>query len=52
MIIALPYIKNPSNDPTFETFFSKQWVDNYTISLHNFLATTFQNMREYIYTFR
>ncbi|CAO3647731.1 unnamed protein product [Mucor hiemalis] len=41
---ALPYIKNPSNDPTFETFFSKQWVDNYTISLHNFLATTFQNM--------
>ncbi|GAA5810781.1 hypothetical protein MFLAVUS_004208 [Mucor flavus] len=42
---ALPYIKNPSNDSTFETFFSKQWVDNYTISLHNFLATTFQNMR-------
>ncbi|KAI8083856.1 WD40-repeat-containing domain protein [Thamnidium elegans] len=41
---ALPYIKNPSNDSTFETFFSKQWVDNYTISLHNFLATTFQNM--------
>ncbi|KAF1806393.1 WD40-repeat-containing domain protein [Mucor lusitanicus] len=41
---ALPYIKNPSNDTTFETFFSKQWVDNYTISLHNFLATTFQNM--------
>ncbi|ORE18816.1 hypothetical protein BCV71DRAFT_178849 [Rhizopus microsporus] len=41
----LPYIKNPSNDPTFEPFFSKYWVDNYTISLHNFLATTFQNMR-------
>ncbi|KAI8890260.1 WD40 repeat-like protein [Backusella circina FSU 941] len=41
---ALPYVKNPVNDPTFETFFSKQWVDNYTISLHNFLATTFQNM--------
>ncbi|KAG1176005.1 hypothetical protein G6F70_008969 [Rhizopus microsporus] len=43
---ALPYIKNPSNDPTFEPFFSKYWVDNYTISLHNFLATTFQNMRK------
>lgn len=42
----MPYIKNPSNDPAFETFFSKQWVDNYTISLHNFLATTFQNMRK------
>lgn len=46
--IALPYIKNPSNDATFETFFSKQWVDNYTISLHNFLATTFQNMRKWV----
>lgn len=45
-VLALPYIKNPSNDATFETFFSKQWVDNYTISLHNFLATTFQNMRK------
>ncbi|KAI8091447.1 uncharacterized protein B0P05DRAFT_265373 [Gilbertella persicaria] len=41
---ALPYIKSPMNDPTFETFFSKQWVDNYTVSLHNFLAATFQNM--------
>ncbi|KAI7905183.1 uncharacterized protein BX663DRAFT_430763 [Cokeromyces recurvatus] len=41
---TLPYIRNPSNDPTFEIFFTKQWVDNYTISLHNFLATTFQNM--------
>lgn len=41
---ALPYIKNPSSDPTFETYFTKYWVDNYTISLHNFLATTFQNM--------
>ncbi|KAI9021463.1 WD40-repeat-containing domain protein [Phycomyces nitens] len=41
---ALPYVKQPATDPTFETFFSKQWVDNYTISLHNFLATTFQNM--------
>ncbi|KAI9258270.1 WD40-repeat-containing domain protein [Sporodiniella umbellata] len=41
---ALPYMKNPSSDPAFETFFTKYWVDNYTISLHNFLATTFQNM--------
>ncbi|EIE88806.1 hypothetical protein RO3G_13517 [Rhizopus delemar RA 99-880] len=40
----LPYIKNPASDPTFETYFTKYWVDNYTISLHNFLATTFQNM--------
>ncbi|ORX62125.1 WD40 repeat-like protein [Hesseltinella vesiculosa] len=41
---ALPYIKQPATDPTFETFFAKQWVDNYTTSLHNFLATIFQNM--------
>ncbi|KAI7872923.1 WD40-repeat-containing domain protein [Spinellus fusiger] len=41
---ALPYVKQPATDPTFETFFSKQWVDNYTISLYNFLTTTFQNM--------
>ncbi|KAG2221160.1 hypothetical protein INT45_007737 [Circinella minor] len=41
---ALPYVKNPATDPTFETFFSKQWIDNYMISLHNFLATTFQFM--------
>ncbi|KAG1152882.1 hypothetical protein G6F37_000383 [Rhizopus arrhizus] len=41
---ALPYIKNPASDPTFETYFTKYWVDNYTISLHNFLAMTFQNM--------
>ncbi|KAG1456269.1 hypothetical protein G6F46_001374 [Rhizopus delemar] len=41
---SLPYIKNPASDPTFETYFTKYWVDNYTISLHNFLATTFQNM--------
>jgi hypothetical protein len=47
LFLALPYVKNPANDSTFETFFSKQWVDNYTISLHNFLATTFQNMRKF-----
>ncbi|KAI8394202.1 uncharacterized protein BYT42DRAFT_488489 [Radiomyces spectabilis] len=40
----LPYVKQPATDPQFEMYFSKQWVDNYTISLHNFLATTFQNM--------
>lgn len=46
IIIALPYVKNPAADPTFETFFTKQWTDNYMISLHNFLATTFQHMRK------
>jgi hypothetical protein len=46
--IALPYSKNPTTDPAFETFFSKQWLDNYIVSLHNFLNTIFQNMREYL----
>ncbi|CAO3668363.1 unnamed protein product [Umbelopsis ramanniana] len=41
---ALPYSKNPTTDPAFETFFSKQWLDNYIVSLHNFLNTIFQNM--------
>ncbi|ORZ25829.1 hypothetical protein BCR42DRAFT_401016 [Absidia repens] len=41
---SLPYVKQPASDPIFETFFTKQWVDNYTTSLHNFLATIFQNM--------
>ncbi|KAH8547935.1 WD40-repeat-containing domain protein [Umbelopsis sp. PMI_123] len=41
---ALPYSKNPTADPAFETFFSKQWLDNYIVSLHNFLNTIFQNM--------
>ncbi|KAI8099668.1 WD40-repeat-containing domain protein [Halteromyces radiatus] len=41
---ALPYVKQPSSDPVFESFFTKQWVDNYTTSLHNFLATIFQKM--------
>lgn len=44
--LALPYSKNPTTDPAFETFFSKQWLDNYIVSLHNFLNTIFQNMRK------
>ncbi|RUS21790.1 hypothetical protein BC937DRAFT_91464 [Endogone sp. FLAS-F59071] len=44
---GLPYSKNPATEPTFETFFSKQWLDNFTVSLHNFLNTIFQNMRAY-----
>lgn len=44
---ALPYIKNPASDPAFETYFTKQWVDNYVVSLHNFLSTTFRHMRRF-----
>ncbi|CAO3617846.1 unnamed protein product [Cunninghamella echinulata] len=41
---ALAYVKTPNTDPVFETYFTKQWVDNYTTSLFNFLSTIFQNM--------
>jgi hypothetical protein len=50
--LALPYVKQPASDPVFETFFTKHWVDNYTTSLHNFLATIFHNMRKSHYTTR
>lgn len=36
---ALPYLKNPQGDPSFELFFSKVWVETFSLSLHNFLVT-------------
>jgi hypothetical protein len=42
---GLPFVKNPTTDPNFETFFTKQWLDTFSVSLHNFLTTIFQNMR-------
>ncbi|KAK3848687.1 MAG: WD40-repeat-containing domain protein [Linnemannia gamsii] len=41
---ALPFSKKPEVDPEFDVFFSKAWLDTFTISLHNFLSTVFQNM--------
>ncbi|KAF8977228.1 WD repeat-containing protein 91 [Entomortierella lignicola] len=41
---ALPFSKKPEADPEFDVFFSKAWLDTFTISLHNFLSTVFQNM--------
>ncbi|GES84047.1 WD repeat-containing protein 91 isoform X2 [Rhizophagus clarus] len=41
---GLPFSKNPASDPSFETFFTKQWIETFNISLHNFLNTIFQNM--------
>ncbi|KAF9542183.1 WD repeat-containing protein 91 [Mortierella hygrophila] len=41
---ALPFSKKPEADPEFDLFFSKAWLDTFTISLHNFLSTVFQNM--------
>ncbi|CAJ0648026.1 7235_t:CDS:2 [Entrophospora sp. SA101] len=42
---GLPFSKNPESDPNFKTFFTRQWLDTFTISLNNFLNTIFQHMR-------
>nr|CAG8597651.1 7_t:CDS:2 [Entrophospora candida] len=41
---GLPFSKNPESDPNFKTFFTRQWLDTFTISLNNFLNTIFQHM--------
>ncbi|CAG8508961.1 4961_t:CDS:10 [Acaulospora morrowiae] len=41
---GLPFSKNPATDPNYETFFTKQWLDKFTVSFHNFLNSIFQNM--------
>ncbi|KAF9975926.1 WD repeat-containing protein 91 [Actinomortierella ambigua] len=41
---ALPFSKKPESDPEFDLFFSKAWLDTFTVSLHNLLSTVFQNM--------
>ncbi|KNC55638.1 WD repeat-containing protein 91 [Thecamonas trahens ATCC 50062] len=39
---ALPVLDNPQAHPTFKPYFSKAWVDNFAVSLANFLKTVFQ----------
>ena len=39
---ALPFIKNPEENPNFAVYFTRQWQDTMLISLHNLLAVTFQ----------
>ncbi|XP_046416281.1 WD repeat-containing protein 91 [Neodiprion fabricii] len=41
---ALPFIKNPEDNPVYSVHFSRQWQDTMLVSLHNFLATIFQCM--------
>ena len=38
---ALPFVKNPEENSTFQLYFSKQWNDLFWISLQNFLSTAF-----------
>ncbi|KAM8973843.1 WD repeat-containing protein 91 [Pelodytes ibericus] len=41
---ALPFLPMPEGNPTFATYFSRQWADTFTVSLHNFLSVLFQCM--------
>ncbi|XP_053574953.1 WD repeat-containing protein 91 isoform X2 [Bombina bombina] len=41
---ALPFLPTPDQNPAFATYFSRQWADTFTVSLHNFLSVLFQCM--------
>ena len=41
---SLPFISQPQNDPYFEVFFTKQWVEGFVISLRNFLSLIFTSL--------
>ena len=45
-IAVFPFSKSPETHPTFEPYFSRGWVETLTLSLHNFLTTVFQHLRE------
>ncbi|XP_074380682.1 uncharacterized protein LOC141721601 isoform X3 [Apium graveolens] len=42
---AIPYIKNPSSDPSFRIYFSKEWFDALHLSVRNFLSEIFNGTR-------
>ncbi|KAM7499735.1 hypothetical protein LguiA_024149 [Lonicera macranthoides] len=42
---AIPYLKNPSLDPRFRIYFSKEWFDALHLSTRNFLSEIFNGTR-------
>ncbi|XP_063946505.1 uncharacterized protein LOC108214976 isoform X1 [Daucus carota subsp. sativus] len=42
---AIPYLKNPSSDPSFHIYFSKEWFDALHLSVRNFLCEIFNGTR-------
>lgn len=44
--IALPFLKNPEQNPELEPYFNKQWVDMLNVSLQNFLSTSILAMNK------
>ncbi|CAI7993378.1 WD repeat-containing protein 91 [Geodia barretti] len=41
---ALPFTKNPDQHPTFRLYYSKEWLDTFQITLHNFFSTLFTSI--------
>ncbi|XP_031557069.1 WD repeat-containing protein 91-like [Actinia tenebrosa] len=41
---AIPFIKNPEQNSTFEMYFQKSWQETFYLSLHNFLITLFHHL--------
>ena len=41
---ALPFIKDPSDNPAFSLYFSRQWQDTLMMSLTNFISIVFQSL--------
>ncbi|XP_048584812.1 WD repeat-containing protein 91 isoform X2 [Nematostella vectensis] len=41
---AIPFIKNPEQNATFEMFFQKSWQETFYLSLYNFIITLFHHM--------
>lgn len=38
---ALPYVKNPSLDPEFRPYFSREWCEALHLSVRNFFSEIF-----------
>ncbi len=39
--IALPFTKNPDQHSSFQLYFTKEWSDAFSVTLHNFFSTLF-----------
>ncbi|XP_039044663.1 WD repeat-containing protein 91 homolog isoform X1 [Hibiscus syriacus] len=42
---AIPYLKNPSMDPQFRVYFSKEWYEALRLSVRNFFSEIFNGTR-------
>ncbi|QHO35542.1 uncharacterized protein [Arachis hypogaea] len=42
---AIPYVKNPNQDPEFRVYFSKEWYEALHLSVRNFFSEIFNGTR-------